>query len=339
MLQRAFHPSLTSLFVCTVGIVGLSSTDFSAKGQSLIGGSYQRAIEADFGDKMPLREASIHAWTAAKLAVFGQTDASVITGADGWLFTDEEFRRAEQEFNFEVELENAMTQLATHNITLIPVIVPDKARVYDHLLPHDRLADIEVRYAEVQSLLASYNLPTIDLAAVLRDNRQTEETFMRTDTHWSPFGAETAAKVIATEMSGLTVAPAEFVTTFGKIEPFEGDLLNFIQTGPFTNLVGPDAEFIKVAETVNTAGADLLFGDATIPMALIGTSYSARDEFNFAGFLRQHTGLDLINYSTLGQGPFAPMQAFLASNAIQSSPPTIVIWELPERYISVKAFQ
>jgi alginate O-acetyltransferase complex protein AlgJ len=77
----------------------------------------------------------------------------------------------------------------------------------------------------------------------------------------------------------------------------------------------------------------MLFTDFDTALALVGTSYSARSEFNFAGFLQQETGLELVNFATEGQGPFAPMRMLLESGEIVETGARIVIWEIPERYI------
>ena len=35
-----------------------------------------------------------------------------------------------------------------------------------------------------------------------------------------------------------------------------------------------------------------------------------------------------------GEGPFTPMQAYLASDTFQNTPPKLVVWEIPARYTS-----
>ncbi|WP_168770504.1 alginate O-acetyltransferase AlgX-related protein [Flavimaricola marinus] len=293
-------------------------------------------VESEFEANAPFRDVSVHFWTAARLALFNQADTDVIIGEEDWLFTAEEFRRASSEVDLETELSRTIEQLSALGITLIPVIVPDKARIYEDMLPHARLYEIELRYGRLKTLLADYGFPVIDLEVALRDGRTSAETFMRTDTHWSPAGAEVAAKAIAAELSDMHGDTAAFETTTLQAVLFEGDLARFLETGPFATWIGPQPEAIAVPETTSTGGADLLFGDPTIPIALVGTSFSAREDFNFAGFLSQHTGLDVINLATIGEGPFAPMRSYLASETLKSSPPSIVIWELPERYISVR---
>ena len=117
---------------------------------------------------------------------------------------------------------------------------------------------------------------------------------------------------------------------------FEGDLLAFVDLGPFREKFTALHDVIDVFETdaVDGGSAGGLFGDVTIPVALVGTSYSARPEFHFEGFLKSELDADLVNYAEVGLGPFAPMDRFLETLGAATSAPRLVIWEIPERYIN-----
>jgi alginate O-acetyltransferase complex protein AlgJ len=82
---------------------------------------------------------------------------------------------------------------------------------------------------------------------------------------------------------------------------------------------------------------EALFGDEKIPVALVGTSYSANPLWNFAGFLEEALQTDVINAAEEGQGPFETMKTYLASAAFRDNPPELVVWEIPERYLVVDA--
>src|SRR3546814_16573348 len=86
-----------------------------------------------------------------------------------------------------------------------------------------------------------------------------------------------------------------------------------------------------------TASGDL-FGDSATPrIALVGTSYSANPDWNFAGALKQQLGEDLTNDAHDGVGPFKPMDNYLAGPDFAQAPPHLVIWEIPERYLAISA--
>src|SRR5690606_19340461 len=82
-----------------------------------------------------------------------------------------------------------------------------------------------------------------------------------------------------------------------------------------------------------SSDSDSLFVDSTVPVALVGTSYSANPKWNFDGALRQALGSDLLNFAEDGQGPLLPMLKFLQSEELREAPPQWVIWEFPERYL------
>ncbi len=86
------------------------------------------------------------------------------------------------------------------------------------------------------------------------------------------------------------------------------------------------------AESVGEAG-DGLFGDAAIPVVLVGTSYSANAAFGFEAHLKVALQRDVLNLAEEGKGPFAPMKAFLDGDVLKNSPPKLVIWEMPIRYL------
>ncbi|MGE1076433.1 alginate O-acetyltransferase AlgX-related protein, partial [Pseudomonas fragariae (ex Marin et al. 2024)] len=64
-----------------------------------------------------------------------------------------------------------------------------------------------------------------------------------TDTHWTPDGAEIAAKQLAktiADKTPLSGAPQRFVTEAEKTEPHKGDLRLFLPLDPlFENLMPP----------------------------------------------------------------------------------------------------
>ncbi|HJR32803.1 MAG TPA: alginate O-acetyltransferase, partial [Pseudomonas sp.] len=42
-----------------------------------------------------------------------------------------------------------------------------------------------------------------------------------------------------------------------------------------------------------------------------------------------------VNYAEDGHGPILPMLSYLKSDAFKNSPPQVLIWEFPERYLPV----
>lgn len=313
------------------GAVALTDTDLNPTDQPVLGGHYQRAVESDFARNIPLRETSIRLWTALTYGVFGQTHSELVVGHDEWLFTAEEFRPADTDYDFVQEVSTTRDALAAEGIALVPVIIPDKARIYADHLPHRRDPELEVRYGRLLETLADLDLPTIDLVAPLIDGRSIAKTYMRTDTHWSPCGARIAATVIA-EALEISGEVGDFSVHYGDPIAFAGDLNAFIDTGFLSDFIGPGPETISLPQTQSIGGG--LFDQPEIEIVLVGTSYSARPEFNFPGFVSRSTGLEVVSLAVEGQGPFRPMRSALAGGSLTELTPSIVLWEIPERYIS-----
>jgi alginate O-acetyltransferase complex protein AlgJ len=45
-------------------------------------------------------------------------------------------------------------------------------------------------------------------------------------------------------------------------------------------------------------------------------------------------GADVVNFAEEGHGPFAPMADYLDSDLAKNTPPKVVIWEFPVRYLT-----
>lgn len=121
--------------------------------------------------------------------------------------------------------------------------------------------------------------------------------------------------------------------------PHSGDLRLFLPLDPlFENLMPPKEPLQKRvthAVQAQAAGDDALFADSEMPVALVGTSYSANPNWNFVGALKQALGSEVVNYSEDGHGPILPMLSYLKSDDFKNSPPQVLIWEFPERYLPV----
>ncbi len=326
-----------ALAICLPGAIGMATTEAPALDQRLLSGGSQRTYEDAFARNIPLQEVARTAYTALTLALFGEAGHDVVIGRDNWLFTIQEFRQPENHVDFPTVLMQTRDRLAAEGIALVPVVVPDKARVQGRYLPRPRGGQLDTRYARVMGVLAAEELPVVDLYSAMTNDHLAHDTFMRTDTHWSPLGAQISAELVAEQTGFAQSGAAEFETTFATPTDFEGDLLRFVETGVFASIAGIPRETIAEPMTV-AQGDDMgLFGDVKIDAVLIGTSFSAREDFNFAGFLQQATGLTLVNLAEEGQGPFAPMQSALESGAITELNPTVVFWEIPERYINTRS--
>jgi len=119
----------------------------------------------------------------------------------------------------------------------------------------------------------------------------------------------------------------------------KGDLLEFIPVGEFFEKAGLETETLKTLSLIKQESDEPeeidLFGDDNPPITLVGTSYSANKLWGFDQYLKEIFQSDILNAADEGQGPFQTMETYLNNDAFQNNPPQLLIWEIPERYISV----
>lgn len=297
-------------------------------------GAYQRGFETRFEQSIPAHDSSAALWATLRWVLFDEPAEGAVAGKDGWLFTAEEFSEPTSTRHLADELKRVSDRLAVHDIALVPVIIPDKARIHEDRLARGRSAGFSSRYARALETIDHAGLTVIDLRPALAF----DQSFLRTDTHWSPSGAERAAQAIAAALADHALPETTVTTQASGEKQFDGDLLPFVATGPYRDRFGPSPVRIRTFETTVDSNQGL-FGDAEIPVALVGTSYSAKPDFHFEGFLKTALKADVLNVSAIGQGPFVPMDAFLNDLDQLSTLPSLVIWEIPERYLTTRSSQ
>ncbi len=309
-------------------------------------GKAAAALEDKFEDRLHGKKLATASWGILRYALFGVGNDGVIVGRDEWLFTREEFEHYPDGMKEEQARLDLVARihdfLKSRGITLVVAVVPAKTRIYA-----DALGDIpfpqekQEGYRRFHTGLKKRGILAPDLLEPLAQaKKQGIQVFMRTDTHWSPEGAEIAAQAIAAEIAQACGAPdydtAEYKTIRGKKKVYDGDLSAFIPTGALKEVIGPRSETymkIKTAKADSDAAGGDLFGEQQIPVALVGTSYSFEKEWNFEGALKQALHTDVLNLAEEGKGPLEPMQSFLKNTDFGQTAPRFVIWEMPERFI------
>jgi len=345
---QSLHAFIFAGLVLALAIAALvSARSFRAPPvpDDVIDGRMAHAFESHYDQQFPVRTFGISLWAAIDYTLFHEARSGAIVGKDGWLYTDEEFvvpNDAVGELARNLALISWVREnLSRQDVRLIMAIVPSKARLYpEHLRTRVPPSLHQQLYGRALGHCRGLGIASPDLLQTLSDGKRTGATFLRTDTHWTPFGAQLAADSVATLARGFLPKHSNSKSTFRiekrGLQTHRGDLLNFLPLDPYFAKLLPPPEQIEGVETIKEGGdesADLL-GDAQVPeIALVGTSYSAEREWNFAGALEAKLQRDVANYAKEGQGPFAPMIAYLKSDDFRSAKPKLVIWEVPERYL------
>ncbi|MFC0711403.1 alginate O-acetyltransferase [Azorhizophilus paspali] len=325
------------------GVAGFSTADNTP----VLNGKLALAFEKHYDEEFPIKKLGTNLWAALDYTLFGEGRPGVVIGANQWLFSDEEFKptaTASQNItDNQALIQGVRETLARNNVQLVMAILPAKARLYPENFGEQHPAPLhEQLYQNFRRIVADADIQAPDLLGPLQQAKAQGQVFLRTDTHWTPYGAQVVAGQLATAIKPIGVLPESgnvYVTETLPGGPHKGDLTNFLPLDPlFEELLPPPDQLVKhntrQQEESAPAGDDL-FAETQVPVALVGTSYSADERWNFAGALRQALGSDLVNFAENGRGPLLPMLKFLQSEDFKKSPPRLVIWEFPERYLPI----
>lgn len=321
---------------------------------NVIQGRWALSFERLFDKTLEIRETGTDFWGAVNYFVFGNGKPGVLIGEHGWLFTDEEFiqypgakKRLQEKVDFVKKVKEILEE---SNVKLLIALVPAKARVYAEKLGRYRYPDYKnSNYHTFRKEMQNAGIPVTDILWLMEEKKNDGfSLFLKTDTHWSPAGARMAARLVANEAGeaypGLVPHKTNYVVEYGDVMPHRGDLLRYVPLGRWEQKSGIEPDYIKVltikteeskddAEKTQDEGADL-FGDVEVPpVTLVGTSYSANPKWGFANFLMESMGTEILNAAEEGMGPFETMRKYLKDAAFKKTPPKLLVWEIPERYL------
>ena len=293
---------------------------------------------------VPFAERAADIERAASWLLLGDTGSRVRQGCNGWLFIADELSiHPHAEVNSAAKAQKVIElrqQLAAQGIELLVALVPDKSRVVaDQRCGIARSPRLAERGRQWLGVVQAAGVASLDLAPQLQPLG--DAAFLRTDTHWSEKGADTAAQAIAAQVAtlGVEAVPAtQFSATPGEPALRPGDLVRLagldwlpLALQPQPEKVGA-TQFKEAADAADDAllGEDDLFGDSQLPnIAVIGTSFSRNS--NFIPFLERALGARVGNFALDGGEFSGAAKAYFKSPAFKQTPPRLVIWEIPER--------
>jgi len=333
-----------------------SGLDFPRSLSDFREGRMTQTIEKQIDQKLPARATLIAVANSLRYRLMGGGGDQVRLGKDDWLYLTDELRHDPGAATHQAArlalLDQVNRALQSRGVTLLVALVPDKARVYpEHLrMPFDGRvpAYTEGRYAQALATLRSTGILAPDVLAALATGRGTASgpgsdtatpLYYRTDTHWNNAGAALAAQTIAqaVQRAGLGLETTGFATQpSGAARERAGDLIKLMGLSEVPNgwRPQPDVE-VPVTTTQTTADpvAGGLLGDAAAPpVTLIGTSYSLRG--NFHGYLQERLSAKVLNTAKDGGGFLQSATEYFNDEAFKANPPKLVVWELPERFLS-----
>ncbi len=230
--------------------------------------------------------------------------------------------------------------LKRKGIELMVVYQPTRGLVNREQLTAQEKANFDFELAKRNYLQAVADLRktgiwVTDLSPLFDEQDVATDYYFKADHHWTPAGAQRTAKLVAEtlkQMPGFDEAPqkeyaSKVVGLLGKSGTLHNTAANFCGTSYATQYV----EHFET-EPVGEADSASLFGDEADPkIALVGTSNSG-PAYNFAGFLQQYSGAEVLNRSVSGGGFDSALLQYMSSQEFHEKPPKILIWEFATHY-------
>ncbi len=301
-------------------------------------GGLTAELDAIYRDHLPHKDPAVGIIGAVRYALLREGRAGVAVGQDGMLFTSEELRPVDPAVyaRARAEVTRASSDLADMGVGLVVVPIPAKLDLLrDHTRAGDAAAAQEALYHQFLADMAQAGVAVVDSRA---DLAALPAPFLQRDTHWTPAGAARVARAVAD--SGLVPPGSDTIARHnGAPALVPGDLVSFVTSDALAPLVGLGPVTVTpytatVAAAPEAGGLILdLFGSEGGGVDLVGTSYSANPNWSFDEALKLALGRDVVNHAEEGQGPFAPMRAYL-DRLDPLAPPEAVIWEIPVRYLA-----
>lgn len=345
-----FMRYLPGVFMVAFLLTGLALSLFNQAtyelpvNKSVLDGSWTATYQSNYEKGLAVQEPALNIWTALTFGLFREGRPGLIVGERNWLFVNEElfaFNPSALSYQNNLTFISSVARyLEGLGINVLIAPVPAKANIYpEHLGRYFVPESARARYDTFLNDLRALDIPSVDLRVPLQQARAEELMFLPSDTHWTPQGAKVSAasvsSIIREEQLVSSLGETPYRTVKIGKERHRGDLRNFLPFGFLEPVIDFPRDRLErfEAQRKNGFGGDL-FAEVSIPVALVGTSYSADPRWYFEGALQVALGADVLNAATPGEGPFVPMVNYLSSPAFETTRPELVIWEIPERYLA-----
>ncbi len=309
--------------------------DIGLPAKGVLSGGLTINLDSLYKDRLPHMDPSSSLVGAARYAMLNEARHGAVVGQSGWLFSAEEVRPLPTPDQWDRAIATVLdleAQIVRGGAVLIVVPLPAKIDVARSRGADAAMADVMAGlYADFARSLTAEGIPVVTARAELLASET--PAFFATDTHWTQHGADVVAQAIAA--SG-TISPGRLIYDRVAQSPtaFTGDLVRFVTAAAMAPGLGLMPETVRpVVQTPVSASVDI-FGGADRDIVLVGTSYSANADWGFADALMYRLGRDVVSVAQEGLGPVQPMRDYLASPDYHAAPPTVVIWEIPVRYLT-----
>lgn len=272
----------------------------------------------------------------ARPAAAQQQPSLVEIGPQGWLFPTWDRVHRVDLVTLRSTLQSvseAINILRGGRIQVVICLIPSKKRIMQQFLPSGTRVAPEAaqRYSLTVQESARAGALVPDLEALFRAQLQRDpgrSLFFRTDTHWTPYGAEIAAVEIARQMRERLQLPASPRpgTRLGDLRPMTlalGDLVQHVpaaQRGSF----GPEESLIR--QILPPEGPAALIEDDSYDTVIVGTS-NVQPRFGFQPVLSNQLVRPVgLSWKPNSQGPYFALLDYVRSEAFRRQRPRALVW-------------
>jgi hypothetical protein len=267
-------------------------------------------------------------------------------GYDGWFFRNNDLK---MDFSISPEAASYISrlnaELANQRTELVIMPLLSRAmmasKMVNHEDPWQENYDVDLAkssYVDFIKQLKDTGVGIVDLSTLYGtydSSNPYDYNFMR-DIHWKPEGAKIIADAAAKYLETLEYYPSlpKADTSSSKKEEIgrAGTIREEIQRLCRGEIEPETFTTYKVTRKSEGSASDLFGESATVPLSLVGTSFSAVDEFNFVGFLEEESKLAVVNFSIAGGEMFASLLSYLSSPYFQENTPKVLLWETQSVY-------
>lgn len=267
-------------------------------------------------------------------------------GEDGWFYRlssdmKPEFRLMGEASGYMTRLVNAMKQRGT---SMVFMSVPPRGIAgyasMDKSNPDQMAYPVQQASDSFQGMLASLRktgLIVPDLMAASQASTNADVNFFfRRDHHWTSVGAQKAAEILTASLKDNPVYKQQTLSKFVTKPNGTGQMKHTMAMEIQRLCDGdiPAESFPLFTTSMEATGADALFGDAGggSPSVLVGSSFSAQQDFNFDGAIMQATGLNIANYAISAGLLFNAITSLTNDPQFETMTPPFLIWEAPSIY-------
>lgn len=228
--------------------------------------------------------------------------------------------------------------LASKGTQLVMVYLPTRGLMNPYSIPSDRFnyqTAISSYLAKVEKL-RQLGIVVPDMASLLRQYQDTDFYFKR-DIHWTPGGAHKTAQLVAQTIKETGLIQPQSAYHYVSTPVGSYTTRGFMQKG-IKQLCGGQyvEEYVQgysYESSNETEGDALLADEPATEIVLIGTSFSALEQLNFAGFLQEELGVPLENFSLPGGKDIGAWLNYITNSDFSVHSPKVIIWEVPGYYL------